>query len=276
MKQYEVLQWASLFLEKHHREVRVGDLLLQHYLGMSRSGFFANMRETVPTGVVDKFKRSVTEHVETGIPIQHITGVEVFYGREFLVNKHVLIPRPETEELIEHILQHARDNPQTIVDVGTGSGIIAITLALESPHAKVYATDISSTALKVARQNANKLGANVTFLQGDFLQPIIENGITPDLIVSNPPYIAETDEPTLMDTVKGFDPHLALFADDNGLAAYKQIVHSMPVGVNKIVFEIGSKQGQAVSEMLTNKYPEATIVVIKDINGHDRIVSAQL
>lgn len=276
MKQYEVLQWASLFLEKHNREVHVGELLLQHYLDVSRSQFFANMRDTLPDDIVDKFKKSISLHAETGIPIQHITGVESFYGREFFVNKDVLIPRPETEELIEHVLQFAPDKPLTIVDVGTGSGIIAITLALELPHVQVYATDISFAALEMAKRNAEKLNASITFLQGDFLQPIVDNGVQPEIIVSNPPYIGIVEEPTLSDTVKRFDPHLALFADENGLSAYKKIIHSIPHGVKRVVFEIGHEQGQAVSMLIKDKYPEADVVVLKDINGHDRIISAQV
>ncbi|WP_404455882.1 peptide chain release factor N(5)-glutamine methyltransferase [Virgibacillus necropolis] len=276
MKQYEVLKWASLFLEKHHREATVGEILLQHYLNVSRSMFFANMQETIPAVLVDKFKKWIILHAETGVPIQHIIGVESFYGREFLVNKHVLIPRPETEELIEHILQTTDEKVQTIVDVGTGSGIIAITLALELPNAEMYATDISAQALETARQNAEKLNANVTFLEGDFLQPIRLQGIEPDMIVSNPPYIALSDEPALSDTVKNYDPHLALFAEENGLAAYKEIIHSIPTGVKNVVFEIGYEQGQAVQTLIKNKYPAADVTVIKDINGHDRIVSAQI
>ncbi|ASN04052.1 peptide chain release factor N(5)-glutamine methyltransferase [Virgibacillus necropolis] len=276
IKQYEVLQWASLFLEKHHREIHVGELLLQHYLDMSRSSFFANMRETLPVDIVDKFKESIVLHAETGIPIQHITGVETFYGREFFVNKDVLIPRPETEELIEHVIQSAPDKPLSLVDVGTGSGIIAITLALELPNAQVYATDISSLALDVAKQNAEKLNANVTFLQGDFMQPVIENEINPDVIVSNPPYIEMSDKPNLSDTVKNYDPHLALFADEDGLAAYKKIIHSIPSSVKLIVFEIGYAQGQAVTRLVKNKYPKAEVAVMKDINGHDRIISVKV
>ncbi|MFZ3578599.1 peptide chain release factor N(5)-glutamine methyltransferase [Virgibacillus sp. DJP39] len=276
INQYEVLQWASLFLLKHNREENVGQLLLQHYLQVSRSTFFANMRENIADEVVDKFKQSIILHAETGIPIQHITGVETFYGRDFQVNKDVLIPRPETEELIEHIVTTAGDKGQTIVDVGTGSGIIAITLALELPNSNVYATDISPQALKVARQNAENLKANVTFLQGDFLQPLNDCSFTPDLIVSNPPYIAKADEQTLSDTVKMFDPHLALFADDNGLAAYKNIIDSIQPGEKSIIFEIGHLQGQAVTQLLKDKYPKAEVLIIKDINGHDRIVSAKI
>lgn len=276
MKQYEVLQWASLFLEKHNRETGFGEMLLQHYLNVPRSRFIADMREVVPRDIVDKFKKSIISHAETGIPIQHITGVESFYGREFYVNKDVLIPRPETEELIEHILQTTHDKAQAIIDVGTGSGIIAVTLALELPHAQIYATDISAQALRTAKRNAEKLKANVIFLQGDFLQPIVEQSIEPDMIVSNPPYIANSDEPTLPDTVKNYDPHLALFAEDNGLAAYKKIIHSIPSSVNKLVFEIGHEQGQVVQILVSDKYPEADVTVIKDINGHDRIVSARI
>ncbi|WP_430790173.1 peptide chain release factor N(5)-glutamine methyltransferase [Virgibacillus flavescens] len=275
MKQYEVLKWASLFLGKHHREERLGEILLQHYLQLSRSSFYANMRENVPEETVDKFKASVKLHAETGIPVQHITGTETFYGRDFSVNEHVLIPRPETEELIEHVLQTARGK-ETIVDIGTGSGIIAITLALELPDAQVYATDISSVALETAKRNAEKLHADVTFLEGDFLQPVIEQSIDADILVSNPPYIAMSDTETLSDTVKNYDPHLALFAEENGLAAYKKIIKTIPRSVKRVVFEIGYEQGSLVSDLITASYPEAAVKVIKDINGHDRIVSATL
>ncbi|WP_246187670.1 peptide chain release factor N(5)-glutamine methyltransferase [Ornithinibacillus caprae] len=283
MKQYEVLQWASLFLEKNNREPRVAELLLQHHLGMSRNEFYMHMRETVPALIRSKFEADIKEHAETGVPLQHIIGYETFYGRDFHVNEHVLVPRPETEELVQHVIQIAKsnsksDHPITIVDVGTGSGIIAITLALELPNATVYATDISEEALAVAQRNAAQLQANVTFLQGDFLQPVIVQNIKTDIVVSNPPYIPRSDEESLSDTVKHFDPELALFADENGLAAYKKIISQLPSVINAegaaVAFEIGHDQGEIVTLLLNKQFPKSKVDVLQDINGKDRMVVA--
>lgn len=182
------------FLEKNNRETRVAVLLLQHHLNVSRTQYFAQMREDIPQHIIEKFRADVVKHAETGIPIQHLMGYEMFYGRKYSVNENVLIPRPETEELVLHVMEHApKDKPITIVDVGTGSGVIAITLALELPNADVYAIDISPDALGMAKKNAEDLAANVTFLQGDFLDPFVKQGLRADIIVSNPPYIAEEE-----------------------------------------------------------------------------------
>ncbi len=281
MKLYEVLGWASLFLEKHNRETRVAELLLQHYLDVSRSEFFAMMREPVPDKVVHEFQKAIKEHGETGIPVQHLTGYEIFYGRKFLVNNHVLIPRPETEELVQHVIKLVQQSkmPVTIADIGTGSGIIATTLALELDNAIVYATDISEDALTTARNNAKQFNANVTFLQGDFLQPLIHTDRKVDFIISNPPYIAREDEVVMADTVKVFDPEIALFADENGLAAYRQIIEklSFVLAENAIVaFEIGYQQGEAVKALLKTKFPKSEVQIHQDINKKDRIVIAKI
>lgn len=282
LKQFEVLRWASLFLEEHNREPRVAEILLQHHLNVTRSQFYMLMQEPVSDEIAEMFKAQIVKHAETGIPVQHLTGYESFYGRDFTVNEHVLIPRPETEELVLHIIDSAgqpanSNQPLTIVDIGTGSGIIAITLALELPEAKVYASDISKDALAIARQNAKRLGADVTFLQGDFLEPIIDEQIKADIIVSNPPYIAREEAPLLSDTVKNFDPELALFAEKNGLAAYQKIIMQAPEAVNAdalIAFEIGHKQGRAVRALIKGTFPGSAVTTIQDINKKDRIVSA--
>ncbi|SEP72695.1 release factor glutamine methyltransferase [Virgibacillus subterraneus] len=276
-KQHEVLQWASLFLKKHNREEKAADLLLQHFLQVSRSDFFTMMRDPVPEKITAQFQDAIKVHAETGIPIQHIIGYEEFYSRQFSVNEHTLIPRPETEELVQQVIQTTPNEPLTIVDIGTGSGIIAVTLALELPRATVYATDISQDALSVARQNAKQLGADVTFLQGDFLTPLIGKKI--DVIVSNPPYIAHQDKAGLVDTVKKFDPELALFADENGLASYRQIIEDLPHVINghaDIFFEIGDRQGEAVRALLSEQFPTSNVQIIKDINKKDRIIQAHL
>lgn len=281
-KQYEVLRWASLFLEKNNRESRVAELLLQHHLGVSRAVFFANMQEDVPDDIYEAFKADIEKHAETGMPLQHLTGYEYFYGRRFTVDGHVLIPRPETEELVQHVIRHDvdfRKKPLRIVDVGTGSGVIAITLKLEWSDAEVFATDISEEALQVAKKNAAEWNADVAFLQGNFLEPLIEREMVVDILVSNPPYIAETERNVLSDTVKNYDPELALFAGDDGLSAYKEIIRQAkrvvrPGGL--IAFEIGHEQGNAVKKLLMETFPYSDVDILQDINKKDRIVTAKI
>src|SRR5699024_5048223 len=215
MIQYKVLQWAFSFLEKYGRERAVAEILLQFYTKKSREQLYTSMREPLEKDVVELFKEAIKRHALYGVPVQHITNDAHFYGRTFYVDERVLIPRPETEELVEKVIVDVRTNKSTrteIVDIGTGSGIIAITLALELKHAKVYATDISEEALVVAEKNAKSLGADVQFFQGNFLEPLLKRHITPNYIVSNPPYIAEHERSTLADTVVKYDPELALFA----------------------------------------------------------------
>lgn len=281
-KQYEVLRWASVFLEENNRESRVAELLLQHHLGVTRSQFFMNMQEHIPVEVYEAFKADIEKHATTGIPLQHLTGYEEFYGRRFSVNEHVLIPRPETEELVQHVIQAVDKVPNQnlqLVDVGTGSGVIAITLALELPDVEVSATDISPEALQVAKANAASLQANVTFHQGDFLEPLSYQQKTVDIIVSNPPYIAESEREELSDTVELYDPDLALFAEDDGLAAYKKIIQQAKSVLKEdglIAFEIGYTQGEAVKKLLLDSFPQSEVKLIQDINGKNRIIIAKL
>lgn len=278
-KQYEVLQWASLFLKNHQREPYVAEILLQHYLNEPRAKFLANMRDPIPLAIVEQFKKAIINHAKTGIPVQHIIGKTEFYGREFHVTKDVLIPRMETEELVQCVLKKIQTiEPLTIVDLGTGSGVIAITLALESSH-HIYATDISGDALKVAKRNAISLEATVQFYEGDFLQPMIDEEIHPDVIVSNPPYIAKEDAEYLSDTVKDFDPDLALFADHHGLKAYETIikqVRQLKSRPKHLFFEIGYNQGEAVTRIIRQAFPASDVSVYQDMNGKDRIIYANI
>src|SRR5690625_4005499 len=148
LKQYEVLKRASLFLQQNKCESQVAEILLRHFLQVSRAQFYANMQEVVAPEITERFWEAINRHVTTRIPVQHLTGYEYFYGRKFHVNEHVLIPRMETEELVYHVIEQVKNiyqtNPVTIVDVGTGSGVIATTLALELPNAHVIATDRKS------------------------------------------------------------------------------------------------------------------------------------
>lgn len=177
-KIFEALKWASSFLREHGREENIGEMLLCHYLDLSRAQLLAEIREELPPDVKEKFV-SAMEKVVSGVPVQHIMGYEEFYGRKFLVNEEVLIPRPETEELVQGLLARmGRLYPATdvikIVDVGTGSGAISVTLALESNRLDVMTVDIAKASIDVAQENAARLGAKVRFIEGDLLGPLIE------------------------------------------------------------------------------------------------------
>lgn len=277
MKIYEALKWASSFLKKHQAEERVAEMLLLHYLNYTKTDLLLHMRDELPPEIEKKWKASLHQHIETGVPVQHLTGKETFFNREFKVNEDVLIPRPETEEVVLHALKQFPANGTTCVDVGTGSGVIGITIALERPELQVYATDISEKALQIAKQNANTHHASVHWMQGNFLQPLIDQKIKVDAIISNPPYISREEEPALSKTVRDFDPHLALFADNDGLAAYEMIVEQAkevlhPKGM--IAFEIGYQQGEAVTQIIHRYFPSSKVQVFQDINGNDRTVIA--
>lgn len=273
---FEALNRASSFLKDKGREENAARILLQHELGISQAGLLASLRDELDPKIFERYWQLVDQHAK-GVPVQHLTGVEEFYGRTFKVNEDVLIPRPETEELIEETLELAtrffRDQAPAIADIGTGSGVIAITLKCEWPEARVTATDISEKALQTAKQNAVRLGAEVAFKLGDLAEPLKDEKW--DIILSNPPYIAHREAEALSDTVRDHEPHNALFADNEGLALYEKMAVQLPGLLNKpgiIGFEIGHTQGTAVSALLKTTFPQASIYVKKDINKNDRMV----
>ncbi|SES03203.1 peptide chain release factor N(5)-glutamine methyltransferase [Psychrobacillus sp. OK032] len=274
---YEALTRASSFLEANNREKGVARFLLQHVLGKSYSQLMQDLYEDISAEDFQTFWSYVEEH-ETGRPFQYIIGQETFYDRSFLVNEHVLIPRPETEELIEEVkkrtkkLFHAQFAPK-VADIGTGSGAIAITIKKEMPDAIVTATDISPEALEMATKNAQRLEAEIVFKQGDLLAPIANEKW--DIVLSNPPYIGNEEATDMSDTVLDYEPHLALFAEENGLQLYRKMAEHLPQLMNTpsfIGFEIGYAQGPAVQKMLQTAFPEAQVEIVKDINQKNRFV----
>ncbi|MFC6260384.1 peptide chain release factor N(5)-glutamine methyltransferase [Levilactobacillus fujinensis] len=237
--------------------------LVQHY------------REDVPTELTTSYQDQITR-ICAGEPAQYILGRAPFYGREFRVTPATLIPRQETEELVEWVLSVAKPGLD-LLDVGTGSGAIAISLKAERPDWTVTATDISAAAVTVAQQNAQQLQASITFAVGDLLKPV--RGQRFDIVVSNPPYIDRAELPVMDDSVKRFEPDSALFADDHGLAFYRRFAAELiavlrPGG--QFFAEIGYHQGAAVREIFALALPTATVTVKTDINGHDRMVRVQL
>jgi release factor glutamine methyltransferase len=282
-KVFEVLNWASNFLESSGRDRNIGEILLQYDVKMSRAQLLGNLRMDLDDVTVDTFKQQIYQHIEGCIPVQHITGYEEFYGRKFIVNKDVLIPRPETEELVLGVLNrvsHFNDKRVLqVADIGTGSGVIAITLALENQSLHVTALDIAKESLLVAMRNAKALAANVEFIEGDLLQPFIDSKQKVDIVVSNPPYIPNQVVLELSPVVKDHEPIRALAGGIDGLDFYRRFMMDLPkVLANKalVAFEVGIGQGTEVATLLKQAFPMAHVNVVFDINKKDRMVFAEI
>ncbi|BDC98129.1 peptide chain release factor N(5)-glutamine methyltransferase [Persicobacter psychrovividus] len=219
------------------------------------------------------------EELKQGVPLQHVTGVAPFYGHKFIVNEHTLVPRPETEELIKLILDENKDNElYNILDIGTGTGCIPISLDLEMPHCDAFAVDISEKALFVARRNAVYLDAAVSFEQMDVLKDELPFDQQFEIIVSNPPYICDKEKADMDANVLEYDPHLALFVPDNDpLLFYKKIADlalTKLTANGKLYFEINEAYGAETKTMLEEKGYK-NVEVFKDLNDKDRMVRAQ-
>ena len=276
----EALNGASSFLTGKGRDENAARLLLQDVLRTNYSGLMMRAHDVLSEEQLELFQSYVEEHAK-GRPVQYITGREEFYGREFLVDESVLIPRPETEELIVCAIDHCRqlfgDRPIKLVDIGTGSGAIAVTMKKEVPQAQVTATDISPAALQTAEKNAERLQADIDFRLGDLTEPI--NMEKWDVVLSNPPYIAYEEQAEMSEVVLDHEPHSALFAEEEGLILYRKLAENLPNLMNKpgfIAVEIGYKQGTAVKKLFQQAFPQALVEVVKDINGKNRIVFCKI
>ncbi|MBP1965727.1 peptide chain release factor N(5)-glutamine methyltransferase [Paenibacillus aceris] len=258
------------------------ELLLQHLLGCSRTELLFRFQEQFPAELAAEW-RQLLERKAAGEPVQYVIGEQEFYGLPFAVSPAVLIPRPETELLVEALLHEGtRLFPQgapLLADVGTGSGIIPVTVAHARPNWRVAASDISAAALEMARLNAQRHGvaARVEWLEGDLLEPYIERRIAPDILVSNPPYIPDGDLPALMPEVRLFEPHTALFGGIEGLDLYRRMIGQLPLlpRIPTVVgFEVGIGQAEAVAAMLRAAADWEEIRFVPDLQGIDRHVIA--
>ena len=205
-------------------------------------------------------------------PAQYIIGSSDFHGLILKVDDRVLIPRPETEELVELILSENPETPLSILDIGTGSGAIALALANSRPDWQITASDLSSDALALAEENAQSCGLNLAFVQSDCLDAISGRF---DIIVSNPPYISAADMAEVGLNVLTSEPHMALFAEEDGYAVYRKIAEQAGnylTEKGKIYLEIGYKQGDGIRELLKKNFPKKRIRVLKDKFGKDRMV----
>ena len=212
------------------------------------------------------------KRLNDGEPVQYIVGNVDFYKYNFIVNKNVLIPRFETEELVLNTINFIKEyfkEPIKVLDIGTGSGAIAISIKKEI-NGEVYATDISKEALEVAKENASRLEADINFINTNIYDGITENF---DVIISNPPYIRYDEE--IDEIVKNNEPHIALYADNNGLYFYEEILKNINTILNDkylIAFEIGKDQGNAINELKEKYLPESNILLKKDLEGRDRMI----
>ncbi len=251
-------------------------LLLAHALG-GKSPLALDPRQTLEADVAARFS-GMWEKRLTGVPVQHLIGEWDFYGRPFRVDGRALVPRPETEVLLEQALREAPD-ARRVLDAGTGSGIIAISYLLERPDARAVALDISVDALALARQNAKHHGVlpRLGLLASDWLSALGSTRF--DVILSNPPYLAIGESPHLPSTVRDHDPRRALFAGDDGLAAIRQLLASAaaylaPQGL--LVFEIGFGQGEAVRSEILARPVWRFLKIEPDLEGIPRICLARL
>ena len=244
--------------------------LLEHHLGVKRSDLQKPIPIAFPSALLADFQRLLT-----GEPIQYILGEAPFYGRSFAVTRDTLIPRNETEELVHRIIKENPAPGLRILDLGTGTGCIPISLALELKSPEVYALDVSAAALEVARKNAAALGAQVEFMEGDLLGKI--PAVDPlDLIVSNPPYVPLRDQAEMHANVLNFEPHLALFVpDEDPLLFYRAIGvwgQQLLKSGGKLYLEIYENLADKLVQLLQSLGYEH-VQVHQDLNGKNRIIS---
>ena len=243
----------------------------------NRAWLIAHDRQTAGPEVVEAV-RALVKRRFAGEPMQYISGEAEFYRVSFRVNRDVLIPRPETEHLVEKVVELApRFQRPRILDVGTGSGAIAVALAREWPHAQITATDVSAAALELARCNAERAGFSkrIRFLKGDLLAPVA--GETFDIVVSNPPYVAESGRGGLSVEVRDFEPAQALFAGEDGLSIYRRLIPAAwdaLVAGGFVALEIGYGQEAALRKLLADAGFEA-IDFTADLQGIARVATAR-
>ena len=251
-------------------------LLMMEITGKENHDLYMEFEDEIPTDILNEFNEKY-ERLLTGEPLQHILGYEYFYGHKFIVNEDVLIPRPETEELVANILAYYDEffegQKVDVCDIGTGSGAIAITLKKEEPNFTVTASDISELAVKTAKQNAVNLEADVNFLIGDMCEPLIDNNIKVDILVSNPPYIPQDEE--MEHSVKDFEPHVALFGGEDGLKFYRIIFERSKYLLKEksfMAFEMGYNQKENLTALAQEYFPNSKIEVLKDMSGKNRML----
>ena len=274
MNRRQAILKACLLLRRQDKEESLAKFLLMYMLDETAEQFSNKLSEELSVEQENKYFDPINKNINEDTPLSHLVGFDYFYDRKFKVTKDVLSPRMETEELIYKVLEYIKKSKKDsfrILDLCTGSGIIAITLKKEivEKYTEIVASDISEKALSIAIENANNNNANITFIKSDLFDNISGKF---DLIISNPPYISYKDKIIIKDSVLNYDPHLALFAEEDGIYFYRKIIENAVHYLSKdgvIFFEIGYDQKEKIFEL--GKINNFITTVYKDINDRDRI-----
>ena len=273
----EALNKASLFLKASGLDEHLARTYWMMTFEQTLTDVVLGLNKPVKEEMYTHYMR-ILEQIVEGKPIQYLLGHAYFMEEKFKVTEHTLIPREDTAGIVSlsnHYLEEKLD--AKVLDIGTGTGILAIMIAKLNPEQQVFASDISPEALEVAKENALNHQVNVEFIESNLFEHIPQQSF--DLIVSNPPYISEDELDLMDDSVKKFEPSLALFAEDNGLAIYKQLakqIQSYVKETSMIIVEIGFQQGEAVKTIFSETFPNSTIEIILDLNGKNRYVQIEL
>ncbi|EKK3385450.1 TPA: peptide chain release factor N(5)-glutamine methyltransferase [Listeria innocua] len=272
----QLLKNAEAILLEKGLDQNAAEILLETRMGLTRSELWMEMSRELEPNHEKQFQEDFARYL-AGEPVQYILKTAPFYGYDFLVTEDVLIPRPETEELVATAEAFLKKHPlRSLLDVCTGSGIIAIALKKAFPDMTVTASDISAAALAIAKKNSLLLNADVRFVETDLLESFKQNNERFDMIVANPPYISEAEKAEMSDYVLKNEPSIALFAENDGLAIYERFVDNLKYVLNPsfwVGVEIGYTQGERVKHLFEKSYPHATVLIHKDINSKDRYVT---
>ncbi len=271
----KLIENAKKKIDLNSLEHRAIYLFLQDILNVDKTRILMMKDDLVEDSILEKFSEMLADYIIDEKPIEYILGYTYFYGNKIKVDSNVLIPRDETEELVEKAISYIKTGDK-VLDLCTGSGAIAISLKKEIKDIDVIASDISKEALCVARNNAKSNGCDIKFVQGDLLNPFLLSGEKFDVIVSNPPYVSKNYE---INNIVKHEPSLALFADDNGLANYENIIKNLDKVLNDlgvILFEIGYDQEKSIKEICSKYLNNYEVSSYKDISGNDRMVVIKL
>ncbi|MCT6822999.1 MAG: peptide chain release factor N(5)-glutamine methyltransferase [Apilactobacillus sp.] len=273
MTYFEAQKRASFLIKEKNLDEEVARLFLMEMFGFDNTHLLLHYRDEMSSQDADRYFEWVNQYLD-GNPAQYIIGSTEFYGNRFKVDSRVLIPRPETEELVEWVLNEFQESPKLkVLDLGTGSGAIAISLSKEHPDWDITASDISKDALEVAKYNNEENGTKVAFLTSDLFDSIHEDF---DVIISNPPYISEDEIDYMDDSVLKHEPKQALFAKNNGLFMYQSIANYIKMKKDTthgtLYLEIGFKQTEAVTRIFTESLPDCQVTSRCDFFGNPRMI----
>ncbi|MBU0996972.1 MAG: peptide chain release factor N(5)-glutamine methyltransferase [Firmicutes bacterium] len=270
----EALKKAERDARLAKKEASAVKNLMLHFSRLEPTDLYLKFNEEMNPEALKDFEEAVKKYTLDNIPVQYLIGYVYFYGYKFSVDNHVLIPRFETEELVANILMQYDDQftgkSIKLVDIGTGSGCLAIALKLEEPSFDVTATDISVEALEVAKKNAKNLKADITFIAGDMLEPL--KGLKFDALISNPPYIPS--EETVDEIIHQNEPHEALYGGSDGLRFYEIILSKAKEILERksfIAFEHGFDKAEEIRALAKKYFPDSVVYTLKDMQGKDRM-----